>query len=171
MREIAERIQKQAELDEQRRKEREKASLMKFENQKSSSSSSSGTKSSKVLKKEPVRVMEKISEYDQFRKPSSKLKLKTGLEAKLDSKLVPPFPSQPLPKIPTEYEQFRRPASNRSQSRSEANQKQQNYTREADEVRPNYFVRNFPSEYDQVPILVPGNRERFGQRYIRKTLP
>ena len=72
MREIAERIQKQAELDEQRRKEREKASLMKFENQKSSSSSSSGTKSSKVLKKEPVRVMEKISEYDQFRKTSSR---------------------------------------------------------------------------------------------------
>ncbi len=99
--------------------------------------------------------MERISEYEQFRKPgsassssvASKLKLKSGLDAKLESKLLPPFPKQPLPKLPNEYEQFRRPASNRGPPKS---QTEASPTSQTNGVGATTFVRNAPSEYSQV---------------------
>jgi len=71
-----------AELDEKRRRERE------------------------ILesKKDPIIKSLRQSEYDQFRK-ATKLKSRSGLEGKLESKILPPFPTQPLPKLPSEYEQ------------------------------------------------------------------
>ena len=153
MKELAERIQKQVELDDQRRKERERANLTKIDE--TDKQPFSGTKFSKAGKKEPVRVMERISEYEQFRKPisASKLKLKSGIEAKLESKLLPPFPSQPLPKLPSEYDQFRKPASNRSHPRSQSETNQTSCSSQTSGITSSSFVRNPPSEYEQVPPL------------------
>ena len=90
VKEIAERIERLAQLDEKRRKEREIFELKTNEE-------------SKELNY-PLIKSHRQSEYDQFRK-ASKLKSKTGLEGRLESKLLPPFPTQPLPKLPSEYEQ------------------------------------------------------------------
>ncbi len=52
VKELAERIQKQVELDDQRRRERERAGIDKFDEE----TPVLGTKSSKTAKKEPVRA-------------------------------------------------------------------------------------------------------------------
>ncbi len=52
MKELAERIQKQVELDDQRRRERERARIDKFDEE----TPIPGTKPSKTGKKEPVRA-------------------------------------------------------------------------------------------------------------------
>jgi hypothetical protein len=52
VKELAERIQKQVELDDQRRRERERAGIDKFDEE----TPVPGTKSSKMGKKEPVRA-------------------------------------------------------------------------------------------------------------------
>ena len=142
VKEIAERIEKLSQLDRQRRQEREQAILIDF------------TRSNLIEQKRPNKetdrkqMKEKISEYDQFRKPS---KLKQKIEVKPESKLLPPIPSQPLPKLPSEYEQFRKPVTKKHQQQQQQQQLQQ-------QQQQSNLVNNFknpmakphPTEYNQV---------------------
>jgi hypothetical protein len=101
----------------------------------------------------PVKVIERASEYEQFRKPP-KLKLKSGLEAKLESKLLPPFPSQPLPKLPTEYEQFRKAKTSRkTQSKVQADIHTTSQLNPFNPANSKSLARSHPIEYEQVTIF------------------
>ncbi len=66
MKELAERIQKQVELDDQRRRERERAGIDKFDEE----TPVPGTKSSKTAKKEPVRaemILEVKTDFNKWK--------------------------------------------------------------------------------------------------------
>ena len=165
VKEIAERIQKLSELDQQRRKERHSIDDKSSDDKKSKSKVWKNNKDDSAIIRQPVKVIERSSEYEQFRKPS-KLKLKSGLEAKLESKLLPPFPSQPLPKLPTEYEQFRKAPttqkkveadihSTKSQlpsSQLTSSQLKSSQLTPLNPVNSKSLARSHPTEYEQVTI-------------------
>jgi hypothetical protein len=149
VKEIAERIEKLSRLDEKRRQDRERAILIDFTRPNLTESKRSNKENDRQQTK--VVGREKMSEYSQFQKPT---KTKQKIETKIDSKMLPQFPSQPLPKLPSEYEQFRKPAIKKHQQLQQPEPNKPAITTQHKLVNnfKNPMAKPHPTEYSQVLI-------------------